>query len=74
VTQVTVSPCLAASPREPEFSTLAQARSEWFESAGTAQREITMHTLFDDIATVIVTAAFALASAWACVAVVASAI
>lgn len=33
-----------------------------------------MHTLFDDIATVIVTAAFALASASAFVAVVASAI
>ena len=33
-----------------------------------------MHTLFDDIATVIVTTAFALASASAFVAVVASAI
>ena len=32
-----------------------------------------MHTLFDDIATVIVIAAFAMASAWSLVAVVASA-
>ena len=31
-----------------------------------------MHTLFDDIATMIVTAAFAFGSAWALVAVVAS--
>ena len=60
----------AVTPADTDF----KARSKCFESEGTAQGDIAMNTLFDDLAATLFTAAFAIACATGMIAMLATSV